>query len=1085
MMTLEQTRADFVAYVRRQLVGPFSGPTEIIFDPPNRRYLMGILFPRQVSFASYLEREGEAEDESPATGGGDESQFSDDPVSAANDYLPASQGLSFFTTASSLTVKAWAAEYETLTGEAAEEALAAEEVQDGGPTEEQDEDPRKKKKRIWRRNPLDEATVSLTADDTEPKSIWGGKAEIHIRWRKYPHGNLVTVTLVNARTHDSGRPDRAWDDMLLQVEFDVSVADSGEVLEYPSVAMASHDPEEQELRLLHRRARVFAIGHGCSPEWKETDGTVHAVRSEVMPSYFVPRVSAKGNKAQTLDDEAQVLDIAWLANDSVSTDELVRELDAFIDPYADWIEQVTAEAAALHQRYTAATKSVLERLERARDRMRGGVRVFANHPDRAKLIAAFRLANRAMLIQMRHSKKDLAGTRHPRSAAPDLPTSYPAGAKWYPFQMGFFLTTLHGLVDPEHQDRDVADLIWFPTGGGKTEAYLLVAAFEIFRRRLLDGSKGAGTAVLSRYTLSLLTAQQFQRTASTIAACEHLRRKETAKLGDEPISVGLWVGESTTPNSYVKARESFDELRDAGETDDRFLLERCPWCGTEIVPREHTDDDADYGIVSTDCSFKFHCTSSKCEFNAELPVLVIDDALYDTPPTFLLGTVDKFAQLAWVPESGKLFGRVNGKLPPSLIIQDELHLLTGPLGTTVGLYEAAINLLCESDGRPPKVIASTATIRRASAQIRGLFNRPVDLFPPSGMDADSSYFAQVDEDAPGRLYVGMMAQGHTSDTAVVHSGAALLQAPVDLGLTGDAQDAYWTVVAYHSSLRELGRTVTIARDDIPSRLDSLIVGRPDREYDVDELSSTVPRAQQPRLLERLNLPCSNQHSVSFLATTNMLSVGVDVPRLGLMLMNGQPKATAEYIQATSRVGRSSAPGLVFDLFRATKPRDRSHYENFRAYHSALYRHVEPTSVTPYSPRSRDRALHAALVILVRHKLGLAADSRAGEIVNHVSEARALAASLIDVVERVEPRERAGAQKYLDKFIDDWLDRAKRADNDSKLLYYRSNGKGQINLIKNFNAKGDGWPTLGSMRNVDMESLVEVAHGAASSRGKSN
>lgn len=1074
MSSLANVRSDFVSYVRRQLVGPFGSPNEIIFDPPNRRYLMGILFPRQVSFGGYIEEEGEEQDEA-ATGGGDENQFSDDPVSAANDFLPASQGLSFFTTAQALTVTARAAEYETLSGQAAEVALNAAEAQDGGPTEEQDEDPRTKAvgaKRLWRRVPLPTAKAVITAEDTDTTAIWNGKAELHVRWRKYPHGNLVTVTLVNARSSDDEHPERAWDDMLLQVEFDVAVADGSELLEYPSVAMASHDPEEQELRLMHRKARVFAIGHGCSPEWQEMDGAVHAVRSEVMPSYVVPRVSAEG-------DPAQALDIAWLADDAVTADELVRELDAFVDPYEAWIKGVAIKAATLDQRYVAAAGPVIQRLERARDRMRDGVHVLATHPDRATLIKAFRLANRAMLIQMRHSEKDLAGSRRPRSDAPDMPTSYAGGAQWRPFQMGFFLTTLHGLVDPQHEDRDVVDLIWFPTGGGKTEAYLLVAAFEIFRRRLLHGDKGTGTAVVSRYTLSLLTAQQFQRTASTIAACEHIRRTAEGKLGDEPISVGLWVGEATTPNRFLHAHEKFDELRDAGETDDRFLLERCPWCGTEIVPREHRDDDADYGIESTDRSFKFHCTSSKCQFHSGLPVLVIDDALYESPPTFLLGTVDKFAQLAWVPESGKLFGHANGKLPPSLIIQDELHLLTGPLGTTVGLYESAINLLCESDGRPPKVVSSTATIRRATAQINGLFGRPVDLFPPSGIDADDSYFARVDAEAPGRLYVGMMAQGHTSDTAVVHSGAALMQAPMDLGLTGDAQDAYWTLVAYHSSLRELGRTVTIARDDINSRLGGLIVGRPKREYEVDELSSSVPRPQQPRLLERLNLPCSNPYSVDFLATTNMLSVGVDVPRLGLMLMNGQPKATAEYIQATSRVGRSSAPGLVFGLFRSTKPRDRSHYENFRAYHSALYRHVEPTSVTPYSPPSRDRALHAALVILVRHKLGLAADGRAGEIRKHLTEVRALADSLIDVVERVEPRERVGAKKYLDHFIEDWLDRAQRADDDHKLLYYRSGGKGQINLIKQFNAKGDGWQTLGSMRNVDMESLVEVAHGAAS------
>lgn len=1079
MNTLADVRTDIVAYIRRQLVGPFGGDHEIIHDPPNRRYLMGILFPRQTSFAAYVENEGEQEDEQSATVTGDESQYSDDPVSAANDFLPASQGLSFFTPATTVTVTARAAEYTTLSGTQAEQALAAQTAHDSGPTEAQDEDPRRRSprtRRLWQRRPLPEATVTATADDSGPHPIWDGKAEVHVRWRRYPQGNLATVTLVNARTNDDEHPERAWDQMLLQVEFDATVTPDAAVLEYPSVVMASPDPEEQELRLIHRHARVFAIGHGCSPAWDEADGTVATIRSEVMPAKVVPGVSAKSSSPM------QALDIAWLADTAVPPEDLVRELTAFVANYAEWVKRTALEAKTLDRRYQSAAGPIIGRLERARDRMQDGITVFTDHARRAELLDAFRLANRAMLTQMRHSAKDLAGTRHPRINAPEPPTHYPAGATWHPFQLGFFLTTLRGLVDPHHEDRDVVDLIWFPTGGGKTEAYLLLAAFEIFRRRLLHGPKGGGTAVISRYTLSLLTAQQFQRTASTIAACEYLRRRAPEQLGTEPISVGLWVGEATTPNRYVKAREAFEDLRDAAETDDRFLLERCPWCGTEIVPRRHSEDDSDYGIIATDHSFTFRCPSTTCEFHTGLPIAVIDDALYTSPPTFLLGTVDKFAQLAWVPEAGNLFGRTTGNLPPTMIIQDELHLLTGPLGTTVGLYEAAITMLCQAGTTKPKIVASTATIRRAGAQITGLFGRPVDLFPPTGINADDSYFAQTDTKRPGRLYVGMMAQGHTSDTAVVHVGAALLQAPVDLGLTGESQDAYWTVVAYHSSLRELGRTVTIARDDVYSRLRSLIVGRPRRDYDVDELSSYVPRAQQPRLLERLNLPCTDRHAVDFLATTNMLSVGVDVSRLGLMLMNGQPKATAEYIQATSRVGRSTTPGLVFGLFRSTKPRDRSHYENFQAYHSALYRHVEPTSVTPYSPPSRDRALHAALVILVRHKLGLNTDGRAGEILAHEPQVRALAADLIDVIQRVEPRERPGAQKYLDAFIDDWLTRAHQAQADHKLLYYRPNGRGQISLLKEFNARGDEWPTLGSMRSVEKEALIEIARGGSPTRG---
>lgn len=1074
MEDLTDTRRDFVEYVRSQLVGPFGGADEVIFDPPNRRYLMGILFPRSVAFAGYMEAEGEIEDEN-ATTGGEESQFSDDPVSAANDFLPASQGLSFFTTANEIAVTVRAALYQTLGGEAARLAILGMRAQADGPTEIVEEDPRKggkRTQRVWKRQRMDEVRISIGRDGELVYEIWEGRAEVHVRWRPYPRGSLVTVTVVNGRSSDDDHPERQWDDMLLQVEFEVTVGGDAEILEYPAVSLASHDPEEQELRLIHRNARVFAIGHGCAPDWAELDGAVRSVRADVMPVFEIART-----RADVLASVA--LDIAWLADSDIPESELVNRLVEFGKPYADWIDQVKRSVFAFEGSNRTAAEAIVGRLEKARDRILGGVDVFASHPDKPELIRAFRLANEAMLMQMRHSKSDLAGSRHARSEDRSLPGAYPAGATWRPFQLGFFLTVLRGLVDDSDPDRDTVDLIWFPTGGGKTEAYLLVAAFEIFRRRLKYGAAGGGTTVISRYTLSLLTAQQFQRTASTIAACEVLRRRERGVLGSEPISVGLWVGEGTTPNRYSKAREQFDDLRDAVETDDRFLLERCPWCGTEIVPRRHSDDDGAYGIDVTDSSFSFRCTWSSCPFHDRLPVHVVDDDLYAHPPTFLLGTVDKFAQLAWVADAGNLFGRTSGARPPSLILQDELHLLTGPLGTTVGLYETAINLLCEVDGRAPKVIASTATIRRATEQIAGLFGRPVDLFPPTGIDADNSFFAQADDRGPGRLYVGLMAQGHTSDTAVVHTGTALMQAPVDLGLTDiAAKDAYWTLVVYHSSLRELGRTVTIANDDINSRLGALVIDRPRRSYEVDELSSSVPRALQPRLLERLALRCDEPDSIGFLATTNMLSVGVDVGRLGLMLVNGQPKATAEYIQATSRVGRAGAPGLVFGLFRSTKPRDRSHYENFRSFHSSVYRHVEPTSVTPFSPPSRDRALHAALVILVRHKLGMSHDAHAGQILDRLDEVRALADALLDVVARVEPRERPGAAAYLDAFVSDWVDRGRRAAQEKKNLYYQPNGRGQINLIKRFNERADGWPTLGSMRNVDRESLIEVQTGGS-------
>ncbi|NMO53848.1 helicase [Actinoplanes sp. TBRC 11911] len=1070
--TYTKARDQFLQYVRDQLVGPFGDGDELITDPPNRRYLMGVLFPRSVAAETYIEEEGEQRELSTGVSSGEESLFSDSSVVAANDFLPASQGLSFFSSARRLRVRVDAARYETLQGAAADAAEEASGAALPDPTERPEQDPRRPKRRVWRRHPLPTADEVITGS-VEGAEILDGRAQLHVRWRPVANGALITATVVNAETApDDSRIDRLWDQMLLQVAIQVEVDGDGEILEYPSVSMLSHDLEEDELRLQHRDARTYAIGHGCAPTWPDQTPLRH-ISSEVMPAHEVAKVSAKPKaEPDGTIRPRRALDIAWLADRSVTKQDLHTELNSFINEYRHWAGEGNSAAEKLsHPRQRSAAQRIMERIDTAIQRMTRGADLLVRD-DHALL--AFRLANEAMLRQMRHSNRDLAGSRRSRAAATELPDSYAPGAQWRPFQLGFALLTLTGLADEQDPDneRDIVDLIWFPTGGGKTEAYLLMAAFEIFQRRLRHGRRGVGTTVISRYTLTLLSTQQFQRAATTICACERIRAENPDLLGDTPVSIGLWVGGDMTPNHYQHAREAVEELKELERPDDRLVLERCPWCGTEILPRSRSEDLGDYGVEATDTSFRFWCTNAACDFRIGLPVHVVDDDLYEHPPTFVLGTVDKFAALAWEPRSGALFGRSNGTLPPSLIIQDELHLLTGPLGTTVGLYESAIELLCERDGRLPKVISSTATIRRASDQVKGLFSRHVELFPPSGLSADDSHFARADTTEPGRLYVGLMAQGHTSDTATVHTVAALMQAPVDLDLPEQVRDAYWTLIAYHSSLRELGRTVTMARDDVPSRLTALVKGRPVRQFGVEEITSNVDATQRPDLLERLNRSFHERNHLEFVASTNMLSVGVDVPRLGLMMVNGQPKATAEYIQATSRVGRDKHPGLVFSLFRSTRPRDRSHYENFVPYHSALYRFVEPTSVTPWSPPSRERALHALLVILVRHHLGLAGDGKAGEIVDHRDAVDNYIEQIVAVAQRVEPREAAKARTELQRFRDDWLRRAAEAARENKLLYYSDNGKGQFNLICDFH-QNSGWKTPRSMRNVDRESSIDV------------
>ncbi|KOG64250.1 helicase [Streptomyces griseoflavus] len=1042
---LSAHRAEFVEYLRRQLVGPAVAEDEVLADPPDRRYLMGTLYPRGASLLEHSQDDGEQAFGESEAGNGEEDSFADDPVAEANAWLPSSLGFSFFTDAPRLEVTCGASRYLT--------------SREGG-------------RRTWRRQPRLSSTETVSAGRNGPISVLDGHGRLHVRWRPFGTGHLVTCVLANAHAEEESTfKDR--DLMLFQAELRATTLE-GTVLQYPSTRLNSRDEEEQELRVQYRRIVTRAVGHGCAAEWDVDSVPVTSVRAQVMPQQVVEHIKPDGPK------DLPVLNLAHLSRPGIPAEDLRAELHAFVQGYREWFDAQTGQAKGLPSWAAAPAGRILGRIRTTLDRMVSGVEALtASTPAGGKAREAFRLANRAMALQMLHSRPELAGRRRRRSDEV-LELSEPGDDyAWHPFQLAYFLLVVEGLMSPDHEDRRTVDLIWFPTGGGKTEAYLLTACFEILWRRLRFGADGGGTAVLSRYTLSLLTTQQFQRTATAICALEYIRKGHDGPLphdlGQERISIGLWVGKDTTPNTISAAKDELSELKQTNTPDDRFLLERCPWCGTEIVP-ERPGREGDFGIRADGITTSFFCPRDACVFHDLLPVSVVDEQIYNEPPTFVLGTVDKFARLAWEPKAGNLFGR-NGRRAPSLVIQDELHLLAGPLGTTVGLYESAILELCAWRGTIPKVIASTATIRRSQEQVRSLYGRSAQLFPPAGLEAGSSYFASPDKDKPGRLYVGVMAQGHTASTSTVHVGAAALQAPEEICDDDSVRDAYWTTVAYHNSLRELGRTVTIARDDIPARLEHLTKDDARRrrldDESVVELTSNIPRAAQPRLLERLAKSFKEPGSVAFLATTNMLSVGVDVPRLGLMLMNGQPKTTAEYIQATSRVGRRRVPGLIVTLFRSTKPRDRSHYESFGVYHRSLYRHVEPTSVTPWSMPSRNRALHAVLTILVRHGVGLDAENKAGDILDHTDEVTRVRDLVVNHVRRADPEEADAAAEQLDELIARWQQEAEIARGDGSRLYYRSQGRGYSALLTDFGKQGGLWETAQSMRNVDRECLLQV------------
>ncbi len=718
---------------------------------------------------------------------------------------------------------------------------------------------------------------------------------------------------------------------------------------------------------------------------------------------------------------------------------------------------------------------------------------------------AFQLANHAMLLQQLRTRR-----RNPRETVyngdtalievadhldvPDWRSVSDRG-DWRPFQIAFVLTALGSTASAESQERDTVELIFFPTGGGKTEAYLCLAAFSMFYRRLADPSD-AGVDVVMRYTLRLLTAQQFQRAGALICAMEHLRKK-APDLGDQRFSIGIWVGSAVTPNDRVDARATLKRLnRGDSYAENKFVVLRCPWCSAQMGPIKSTgkrqrNAPRVAGYVESAKTVVLCCPDGGCEFANGLPIQVIDEDMYRDPPSLVIGTVDKFAMLAWRPEARALFGigsdgsRIAS--PPNLVLQDELHLISGPLGSLAGLYEPLIDELCTDrrDGRycRPKIVTSTATIRRSEEQIRGLYARTdAPLFPPHGLDAADSFFARYAEDSdgklmPGRLYVGVHGPGLGSvQTAQVRTFSALLQAPV--GLSRDEQDPWWTLAVFFNSLRELGTSLSLLQSDIPDYLkvlrNRLGIAPPDvrRLWNVLELTSRLRNDEIPKAMEDLEIPTSGGggRPVDICLASNIIEVGIDIDRLSLMCVVGQPKTTSQYIQVTGRIGRrwKERPGLVATIYSASKPRDRSHFEKFRTYHERLYAQVEPTSVTPFSPPALDRALHAVLVAYVRQlgEEGAAPRPVPDDLIEAAGDLLSARVAVVD------PAEEENLQQVFDARYDEWK-RWRR-------IHWSASGDGEIPLIRpagSYTTRAAArlsWSVPQSLRNVDADCRAEIS-----------
>jgi hypothetical protein len=1121
-------RDEMVRSLIREFVGPEPGlpfmqlnGEEVLApeDPPRLRYGAGILFPSKLPLEVQEDNDNASqdsdsdengEDTGSATGSaeasgevderaddrGDSQVETDLEINRANEFLPSALGVTaLITLPEKLRIKITAAQYFKV------------EIAGEGYT---NSEGKWVSTPFWFRHPLDQEVIidcvsfldnerhiveqdlAVRNDNTRlALQIFSRVAAPSAR-DAISTDRFITFTLIN-RTLGSDKPQD--EECFFQCGVEVCGANEEECfVDYPDQApSADLNGEELALELLYRHRRVFAVGHGCATDWVEgSEGRAISIKSDALPTYEVHPILP-----------ASISGLELLMRDLIdgNSDVSISACTSLAVGYEHWIDQqreetVDPDLVPIHLK--SAADQNLDDCELCLRRMRSGIELLQVDPIARK---AFALMNRAMLMQHMHYSLSTEKKRHWIKSnkrleleAPYVSPNYAISERrWRPFQLAFVLMALRSIAfgsDEDLNDREIVDLIWFPTGGGKTEAYLGLAAFTIFYRRL-KRPDNAGTTALMRYTLRLLTTQQYQRASSLICACEIIRRETPGILGCEPITIGLWVGGSVTPNSEASASHALNRIL-AGDRENPFIILSCPWCGAQMGPvRDGRMTRAKgYRKLTGPNRVRLICEDPDCEFNSGegLPLQIIDEHIYASPPTLIIGTVDKFALLPWYPQARSLFGIDADTIdPPDLIIQDELHLISGPLGSMVGHYETVIDILSRRNigdrTISAKIVASTATISRASEQINALYGeRCSSLFPPQGLRAGNSFFAEERPELSGRTYAGVFASGLPSQTTTeVRTLSSLLQSPKTIpNKSIEDLDQYWTLMVYFNSIRELGHAATLLRADIPEYLSVLWrrlgfqpmwgdeAASKRRFVNVDlELTSRVQSSDITGYMERLfaSPGKSKSNPVDVCLATNMIQVGLDVPRLSVMAIVGQPKTTSEYIQASSRVGRSEdGPGLVVTLLSPAKPRDRSHYEHFRSFHQSIYRYVEPTSVTPFAVPVTERALHALIITLARY---LGSDKqREQPDAPDVTLEQEIRDFVMQRVMSVERQEAGRVKNRLDEIFSEWRrlppDTYGGFNSSEDLVPFMYPGGTHAHEAWDDRA----YPTPSSMRNVD-------------------
>lgn len=847
---------------------------------------------------------------------------------------------------------------------------------------------------------------------------------MHVLVQKIKDSNswAVRVFLENKTKYKKPQKEK---DRIFQPQIRIKKSDDSEMLQLSAHHKNSYHSDDD---LLYRKG-AKARGYMCSAVWKDVDPEIEpdgeigsltwrdrdSVPKDVREEFTRPDVRTEYIPMYTiLQPEKKIKEFKASELSSMWDPSTIKDVfGSMIKEYGSWIEDQRKKLSQLelNSEFQKRYNDNMTKCDDTIQRIKNGVE-FLRSSERAR--AAFCFMNEAMRRKRLHEEgQELA---------------------WREFQMAFILQSLRGVAGESKEERDLADVLWFPTGGGKTEAYLGLVVFALAYRRLTPDGKSSndgGVAVISRYTLRLLTIQQFERALGAIVAADMLRvsnwtpvqtnewstsdqymadrHEEGVLWGRSRFSIGLWIGSETTPKDFAyrtikKGRKllncegmllpTWSNVRKFIEQEkgDPALIHKCPVCqnilcisgnqspgkptkliwiiksskdmndlnlitkdkftnytirsvdrpvfesmdgsidgkhlyrmSLQIQPRSKNGkltrsdidtwwhdtvqqqiDPDDESFMSTSPSlpgyffiyppghgsphdFAIFCTNGNCSLNKNgwyekpdgvhmslvpelfkasdgqskcMPIsaYTIDEQIYSRCPSFVIATVDKFANLPFVPRCGSLFGNVdvfhpifgygrhliftslwekdkkrrtsisdddlftvNGFNPPSLILQDELHLIEGALGSMVGAYEMAVDVLASEVARP-KYIASSATIKETESQVGTVFRRGISVFPPSGIDTSDTYFSKINEDPacsieePGRLYLGI-ATTKTTVTLPIKAQSIIMSeifkikndpdsyklTPNEASNINRSIDPYWTFVSYFTDLQLLAK----------------------------------------------------------------------------------------------------------------------------------------------------------------------------------------------------------------------------------------------------------------------------------------